>query len=95
MEVLEELGEGESEGVPATCGKGALKCIGHTSVVACQGTSEERCWLKIYEESKETHLDSSSAVNLCSTIIVAPQRRAWSKSPSFHTTSHIEVAAFL
>jgi hypothetical protein len=30
--------------------------------------------LKVYEESKETHLDSSSAVNLCSTIIVAPQR---------------------
>lgn len=42
MEVLEELGEGERGGVPATCRKGALKCIGHKSVAACQGTSEER-----------------------------------------------------
>jgi hypothetical protein len=80
-EIVSKSSEVECGSTTATCREGSMMWMAHTSVSACLSTSEERCWLKFYqrcwlkfyEESKEMHLDSSSAANLCNTIIIAPQ----------------------
>jgi len=73
QEVIDESGEEECEGATGTCRKARWSELCTRVERRASGTSHEGPSLKVYEESNETHLDSSAAVNLCSTTMVAPQ----------------------
>jgi len=80
------------ENTRGICGKVSWRYLGNTSEWACWSRSGEPCWLKFYEESTETHFDSSSAVNLCNTIIVAPQFGQY-QTQSSEATGRVSGAA--